>query len=141
MLVSFFISHSETQIENTAWVEPAVVWLTGTGSGKSFVFKYLLKLVNLVHQKLKIPDCFPSWYLDVATFEKMGAVMDENDAWLLGIYDEMTTFLMNLICINQRVILILMMWQYFYNSIMATLGQGRLVTYICSYLLYFVWVD
>ena len=95
-LVSFFISHSDIEVENTAWVEPAIVWLTvgmPTGSGKSSIFKYLLKLVNLVRQELKIPDGFPSWYLDVATFEKMGALMDENDGRLLGIYDEMTTFL------------------------------------------------
>ena len=95
-LVSFFISHSETHVENTAWVEPVIVWLTvgmPTGSGKSSVFKYLLKLINLVRQNLKVPDGSPSWHLDVATFEKMGALMDENDGRLLGIYDEMATFL------------------------------------------------
>ena len=96
LLVSYFISHSETHVENTAWVEPDIVWLTvgmPTGSGKSSVFKYLLKLVNLVRKYLKISDGSPSWHVDVATFEKMGALMDDNDGRLLGIYDEMTTFL------------------------------------------------
>ena len=94
MLVSSFISHSETHVENTAWVEPDIVWLTvgmPTGSWKSSVFKYLLKLINLVHQNLKIPDSSHSWHLDVATFEKMGTLMDDNDGQLLGIYNEMTT--------------------------------------------------
>ena len=77
-------------------VKPDIVWLTvgmPTGSGKSSVFKYLLKLINLVRQNLKISDGSPSWHLDVATFEKIGALMDDNDGRLLGIYDEMTTFL------------------------------------------------
>jgi len=96
LLVSFFISHSETCVENTSWVEPAIVWLTvgmPTGTGKSSIFKYLLKVVNLVRQKVKVPDGSASWHLDVATFEKMGALMNENDGRLLGIYDEMTSFL------------------------------------------------
>ena len=96
ILVSFFISHSETCVENTSWVEPAIVWITvgmPTGSGKSSIFKYLLKIVNLVRKKVKVSDDSPLWHLDVATFEKMGALMDENDGRLLGIYDEITTFL------------------------------------------------
>lgn len=96
LLVSFFISHSETCVKNTSWVEPAIVWLTvgmPTGTGKSSIFKYLLKIVNLVRQKVKVPDGSASWHLDVATFEKMGALMDENDGRLLGIYDDMTSFL------------------------------------------------
>lgn len=39
-------------------------------------------------------DSLPSWNLDEATFEKMGALMNDNGGRLLGIYDEMTTFLM-----------------------------------------------
>jgi len=96
ILVSFFISHSEICVEDTSWVEPAIVWLTvgmPTGSGKSSIFKYLLKIVNLVRKKKKVPDGSPSWHLDVATFEKMGALMDDNDGRLLGMYDEMTSFL------------------------------------------------
>jgi len=44
ILVSFFISHSETHVKNTAWVEPDIVWLTvgmSTGSGKYSVFMYV----------------------------------------------------------------------------------------------------
>lgn len=38
-------------------------------------------------------DSEPSWNLDEATFEKMGALMNDNGGRLLGIYDEITTFL------------------------------------------------
>ena len=41
-------------------------------------------------------DSLPSWNLDEATFEKMGALMNDNGGRLLGIYDEMTTFLMQI---------------------------------------------
>jgi len=83
-------------VKETAWIEPAIAWLTvgmPTGSGKSSIFKYLLKIVSLVRQKLNTSKGSPSWHLDVATFEKMGALMDKNDGRLLGMYDEMTSFL------------------------------------------------
>ena len=64
-----------------------------TGCGKTSIFKYLLKLLSLTRAKLKVSDLEPSWNLDEATFEKMGALMNDNGGRLLGIYDEMTTFL------------------------------------------------
>lgn len=64
-----------------------------TGCGKTSIFKYLLKLLSLTRAKLKVSDSEPSWNLDEATFEKMGALMNDNGGRLLGIYDEMTTFL------------------------------------------------
>lgn len=73
-----------------------IVWLTvgmPTGCGKSSIFKYLLRILSLTRKKLKVLDVEPSWHLDEATFEKMGALMNENGGRLLGIYDEMTTFL------------------------------------------------
>ena len=95
-LTSFFISHSEIHVENTAWIEPAIVWLTvgmPTGCGESSIFRYLLRILGLTRKQLKVLDGEPSWHLDEATFEKMGALMNENGGRLLGIYDEMTTFL------------------------------------------------
>jgi len=35
----------------------------------------------------------PSWIMDDATFEKMGALMQENSSRLLGFYDELSAFL------------------------------------------------
>ena len=35
----------------------------------------------------------PSWLLQDATFEKMGALMSDNSGRLLGIYDELSSFL------------------------------------------------
>lgn len=96
LLISFFISHSEVTIPGTAWTEPVIIWLTigmPTGCGKSSIFKYLIKLVSLTRTKLKVSKSVPSWNLDEATFEKMGALMNDNGGRLLGIYDEMTTFL------------------------------------------------
>ena len=83
-------------VQGTDWIEPVIVWLTvgmPTGCGKSSVFRYLLRLIGLTRKKLHIPDGAPSWSLDEATFEKMGALMSDNGGRLLGIYDEMTTFL------------------------------------------------
>ena len=104
---------------------------------------YLLKPVNFVHQELKIPDGFPSWYLDVATFEKMGALMDENDGWLLGIYDEMTTFLMQINLYKSRGHTdshdVAVFLQH-YNGHPWSRKTGKHI-YLGSYLLYFAWVD
>ena len=35
----------------------------------------------------------PSWFLDEASLEMMGALMSRNDNKLLGLYDELSTFL------------------------------------------------
>ena len=94
--MSFFLSHSVISVQGTDWFEPVIVWLTvgmPTGCGKSSIFKYLLRLLALTRKRLRIPDSAPSWSLDEATFEKMGALMNDNGGRLLGIYDEMTTFL------------------------------------------------
>lgn len=52
-----------------------------------------MKVIQQVRKFVAIPENAPSWHLDVATFEKMGALMDDNNGKLLGIYDELTTFL------------------------------------------------
>ena len=83
-------------VDGTDWVEPVILWLTvvmPTGSGKSSVFRYVLKLLDMARGKRALPPNAPSWTLHEASFEKMGAIMDENSGRLLGIYDELTTFL------------------------------------------------
>ena len=75
-LTSFFVSHSEIKVESTAWSELVIVWLTVgmcTGCGKSSIFKYLLRILGVDSQELNVLDKEPSWYLDEATFEKIGS--------------------------------------------------------------------
>ena len=63
-----------------------------TGSGKTPLFSFLTKLLSKVCEKC---DCSAdkAWLLDEATFEKMGAIMAANSNKLLGLYDELSTFL------------------------------------------------
>ena len=63
-----------------------------TGSGKTPLFGFLTKLLQKVRNKLK-EDSDAVWLLDEASFEKMGAMMAANGDKLLGLYDELSTFL------------------------------------------------
>lgn len=64
-----------------------------TGSGKSPLYKYVLSLLRKVRAKVGMDETSPSWLLEEATFEKMGAMMAENHSKLLGLYDELSSFL------------------------------------------------
>lgn len=64
-----------------------------TGSGKSTLFRYLFELLSEVRARAGVSEDDPSWVLDDASFEKMGALMHLNESRLLGLYDELTTFL------------------------------------------------
>ena len=46
-----------------------------------------------VRSKLKLTKAHPQWLLDEATIEKMGELMATNNSKLLGMYDELSTFL------------------------------------------------
>ena len=49
LIVSFAVSHSVVEVQDTDWKEPVLVWLSicmPTGSGKSSLCKYLRKLVE-----------------------------------------------------------------------------------------------
>ena len=51
-IVSFSMSHSVVNVEDTDWNEPVLVWLSicmPTGCGKSSLYKYLHCLVNDTH--------------------------------------------------------------------------------------------
>lgn len=50
-------------------------------------------LVQQAREKLKISRIDPAWLLDEASFEKMGELMAANHSKLLGMYDELSTFL------------------------------------------------
>lgn len=96
VLGSYILSPAVVQVPQKAWTEPVLLWSTvamPTGSGKSTLFRYLFKLLNEVRQKASVSDGDPSWVLDDASFEKMGALMDLNGSRILGLYDELSAFL------------------------------------------------
>lgn len=95
ILTVFAISHAVVNIPFTNWSESVLVWIAiamPTGSGKTPLYKYLFKLLEKARRKCKA-DWGPSWLLEEATFEKMGAMMAEKHSKLLGLYDELSTFL------------------------------------------------
>lgn len=96
LLVSFFMSHCVVKVPGTVWVEPAILWIAiamPTGSGKTPLFTFLTNILHDVRKKLKLTSVHPPWLLDEASFEKMGELMSTNYCKLLGMYDELSTFL------------------------------------------------
>ena len=94
--VSFMLAHSYVKVEGTQWMEPVILWATigmPTGSGKSSLFNYFLGLLREVRMKCGRKDVHPSWTVEESSFEKMGALMASNDGRLLGLYDELSSFL------------------------------------------------
>lgn len=55
--------------------------------------KYLLNILRKTRAKLELDESSPPWLLEEATFEKMWAMMAENYSKLLGLYDELSSFL------------------------------------------------
>ena len=94
-LVVFALSHATVGVPKTNWVESVLLWVSigmPTESGKTPLYKYLLSLLEKARKKCGA-DKHASWLLEEATFEKMGAMMNDNHAKLLGLYDELSTFL------------------------------------------------
>ena len=95
-LGSFILSPSVIEIPETDWIEPVLIWLTicmPSGSGKSTIFRHIYNIIQNVRVKLDVRDEEPSWTFDDASFEKMGALMNDNSCRLLGFYDELSSFL------------------------------------------------
>ena len=96
LLMSFFMSHCVVRVPGTTWIEPVILWICivmPTGSGKTPLFGFLSSLVRQAREKLEISKVDPPWLLDEASFEKMGELMAMNYSKLLGMYDELSTFL------------------------------------------------
>ena len=96
MIISFSMFHSCVVVEGTDWLEPVILWIAicmPTGSGKSSLCKFQKKLVDTARVRCGLDESAPSWYLDDQSFEKMGAIMNENHCKLLGLYDELAMFL------------------------------------------------
>lgn len=96
LLMSFCMSHCAIQVPETVWIEPAILWIVitmPTGSGKSPLFLFLTKILKSAREKLSLTNMDPPWLLDTASFEKMGELMANNQGRLLGLYDELSSFL------------------------------------------------
>ena len=97
-IMSYCLSHCVIEVPGTEWIEPSLLWLSicmPTGSGKTPLFSYLTNLLKRVQLKCKEASSQGEsvWLLDEASFEKMGAIMATNSNKLLGLYDELSTFL------------------------------------------------
>lgn len=102
---SFMLSHSSVTCVGTKWTEPVIVWVAvamPTGSGKSTLYKFLLDLILKVRKRCNRKDSHPTWTLEEASFEKMGALMAENNGRLLGLYDELSAFLTGINLYNSK---------------------------------------
>lgn len=94
VIMSFAMSHSVVEVENTDWIEPVLVWVAicmQTGSGKSSLCKLLTKFVEDTRVNIAC-EASPTWLADDQTLEKMGVLMNENNGKLLGLYDELVMF-------------------------------------------------
>lgn len=60
---------------------------------KTLFYINMIVVINLTYFFFTNVDIEPPWVLQDATFEKMGALMAENGGRLLGMFDELSTFL------------------------------------------------
>ncbi|XP_065911094.1 uncharacterized protein [Dysidea avara] len=98
-LTSFMISPAIVQVPGTEWSERVLVWESinmPTGSTKSGLYHYLLNLLQCTRKKCNCSARDPVWLLGDSTCEKMGDLMASNNNRLLGLYDELSTFLSQL---------------------------------------------
>ena len=90
------ISPSVVQVDGTDWKEPVLIWecvCMPTGAGKSPLCSYIHDVLYEVKQKVADSLC---WEVGDATFEIMGELIHRNSWRIMGIYDELTTFLTQL---------------------------------------------
>ena len=121
------LSPSVVKVPGTDWTEPVLAWLTvsmPTGSGKSTLFQHLYSMMQEIRVMCGVTDEEPTWVFDDATFEKMGALMNENSCRLLGFYDEMSAFLTQINLSRTRIVHIHMSCHSSYSSTMHIHGEG-----------------
>ena len=98
-ITSFALSPAEVHVPGTEWREPALVWLSinmPTGSSKSSLYQFLQSILTRVRKECGYTSSDPSWIFGDASCEKMGFLMSQNGGRLLGVYDELSTFLTQL---------------------------------------------
>lgn len=130
----FSISHGSVSVPSKEWVEPILIWVSigmPTGSGKSPLYKYLLGLLRKTRTKIGLDETSPPWLLEEATFEKMGAMMAENHSKLLGLYDELSSFLTQYKSRGLSDSHDLALFLQLYNGHPWTRKTGRLCVCVC----------
>ena len=138
-LTSYLISPAIVQVPGTEWSERALVWLCinmPTGSTKSALYQYLHSIIIKVRGRCGYTSRDPAWLLGDATCEKMGDLMAANGGRLLGLYDELSTFLTQLnlyrgkgVSVSHELALILQL----YNGHSWTRSTGMNIYYpICK---------
>jgi len=99
IITSYMASPAVVMVPGTNWSEPALVWLCinmPTGSTKSALYQYLHGIITQVRTACGYASRDPAWLLGDASCEKMGDLMAANGGRLLGLYDELSTFLTQL---------------------------------------------
>ena len=99
------MSHASVAVPGTDWIEPIILWVSigmPTGSGKSPLYKFLLSILRRCRARKAVAETSPAWLLQDATFEKMGAMMAENHSKILGLYDELSSFLTQINLYNRH---------------------------------------
>ena len=94
-IVGFSMSHATVKVDTSELCEPVLLWISicmPTGCAKSSLYNYLHGLVNKARKK-STQDNGPLWCLGDQSFEKLGELMQENKWKILGLYDELPTFL------------------------------------------------
>ena len=95
-ITSFMLSPAVVSVPGTDWSEPALIWLCinmPTGSTQSALYQYLHNVIVKVRRKCRYTVQDPAWLLGDAT---CGDLMAANGGRLLGLYDELSTFLTQL---------------------------------------------
>lgn len=131
---SYVLSPAVVEVPETDWSEPVLFWLTvsvPTASGKSTHFRHLINLLEEVRCRCCVMEEEPPWLVDDTTFEKLGSLMHENSARLLGLYDKLTAFLRQIRLYQGGDFLSLMSWHCSYNSLMDTTGDVTQVHVQC----------
>ena len=98
---------------------------------EKLLFTFLVNLLEKVKDKFDASQQFesPDWVLDDASFEKMGAMMASNNNKLLGIYDELGTFLSQINAVVEKIYLNPMNLPHFSHFTMLSHGN---VQQVCS---------
>ena len=98
-LTSYVVSPAVVKVPHTEWAERVLVWISinmPTGSTKSALYQYMHSILVRVRATCGLTARDPAWLLGDATCEKMGDLMAANGGRLLGLYDELSTFLTQL---------------------------------------------
>lgn len=95
---SYIISPAVVQVPGTEWCEKALVWLSICLQAvlSRHLYQYLHTVIMKVRDRCGCSPCEPTWLLGDATCEKMGDLMASNKGRLLGLYDELSSFLSQL---------------------------------------------